>query len=429
MIKEYFIIIFIKKTVISIIKRLFNKNTVGAYVMQAEKGVFAFAFMPLLANRLGISVFGVFSTFFSLSIIAGVIIEWGLTQTAIKSLAIAKNQAKSYIVGAVILTRFALTIPVACIVLVFCFIALPMDGNLTLVVLTVLSLYAVSISPVFVFQSNEKTLEIGSVLLVVRILATLLIYAYVETPDDLNMAFTIHLCSIYMGVGAGWAILVVKYRLQIYFVSTRKIRSIIADGHSFAFANIGSSLYGNGSVFLLSLVSSSAQVGLFNLALTFTRGICSVLTPVSQSYLPKISRLYEESVVKARSAVRKALILQTLAACTLVVIVWIVLIYLIPVGFHDNMRELSLLIILLSSTIVSTLISSLLVLFVIIPMKMDQFYRNLIVISSTLSSACLLFLGYFYQSYGAALSIMIGEMIICIIIYNRSMRVIGSKSE
>jgi len=397
--------------------------------MQAEKGVFAFVFMPLLANRLGISAFGVFSTFLSLSIIAGVIVDWGLTQTTIKPLAIAKNQAKSYIASAVILTRFLLTIPVVCIILVLCLIVLPMDGHLILVLQTILSLYAVSISPIFVFQSIEKTMEIGSVLLVIRILATLLTYAYVKAPDDLNMAFTIHLCSIYMGAGVGWIILMVKYRLQIYFVSTRKIRGTIIDGYNFAFANIGSSLYGNGSVFLLSLVSSSAQVGLFNLALTFTRGICSVLTPVSQSYLPKISRLYEESIVEARGAVRKALILQTLAACTLVVMVWIVLIYQLPVGFHDNMHELSLLIILLSPTIVSTLISSLLVLFVIIPMRTYHFYRNLIIISSTLSSACLLFLGYFYQSYGAALSIMIGEVIICIIIFNHSMRLIGSKSE
>jgi len=428
-IKEYFTFIFIKNNAGSITARLFNKNTVGTYVMQADKGIFAFVFMPLLASRLGISIFGVFSTFLSLSVIAGVIVDWGLSQTAIKSLAIAKNQAKNYIANAVIFSRFILTIPVAFIVLVMCFMASPLDGHLILIVLTILSLYAVSFSPVFVFQSNGKTLEIGCVLLVTRILATLLAYAYIKTPDDLNLAFTIHLCSIYMGVGAGWVVLVTKYRFKIKLATTRIIRCTITEGFNFAFANIGSSLYGNGSVLMLSLVSSSVQVGLFSLALTFTRGICSVLTPVSQSYLPKISRLYEESFAKARSAVRIALILQTLVACTLVVMVWIFLICLINIDFHTNVRELSLLIILLSPTIASTLISSMLVLFVIIPMEMSYFYRNLIIISSILSSASLLFFGYFYQSYGAALSVMVVEVIVCIVILTHSMRVIRGKSE
>jgi hypothetical protein len=146
-----------------------------------------------------------------------------------------------------------------------------------------------------------------------------------------------------------------------------------------------------------------------------------------------MSRLYVDSFENARDTVKKALLLQAIVASILVVVVWVGIVILpaedIYCYFHCNIRELSMLIILLSPTILSTLLSSMLVLFVIIPMGMYVFYRNLIIISSIFSTACLLLLGYFYQGYGVALSITITEIIVCIIILNRSLREIRNKSE
>lgn len=419
----------IKNFLYSLLPRLYNKNTVGAYILQAEKALFAFIVLPLLANRLGISVFGTFSTFLSLSVISGTVVDWGFSQTAVQSLAIAKKSEKSHIAAAVILARQTLTIPVALIVLALCFFVPALNGNLMLGIFAVLAIYATSISPLFIFQAYEKNLQIGALLLVQRLIMTVLTFAIIKVPEDLNQAFFIYLLFMYMGVGLGWVVLVFKYKFRIKLTGAGESRRLIVRGFDFAFANIGSCLYGNGSIFLLSTVSTSVQVGMYSLAFTFIRGICSVLTPVSQSYLPKISRLYVESFEDARRTVRKALILQTLVASTLVFVVWVVMILLTSDSIYSNMHQLSMLIILLSPTIASTLISSMLVLFVIIPTGMNHFYRNLIITSSIFSSACLLFLGYFYQGYGAALSIMITEVIVCIIILNRSMRVFRSKSQ
>ena len=423
--KKYFLMHFLKK----IFAGLFIKNTIGAYVLQVDKALFAFVVLPLLASRLGIPVFGVFSAFLSLSVTVGAFVDWGLSQTAIQALAIANNREKSHIAGAVILAKLTLTIPVALIVVAVCFLLPPFNDHPTLGLLTVLTMYAVSLSPVFLFQAEEKSLEIGALLLVMRLMSIVFIFVLIKTPDDLNLSFFIYLIFIYMAVGAGWVVLAYKYKFKIYITSSREVLQQITGGFDFAFANIGSSLYGNGSVFLLSLVCSSAQVGLFGLALTFARGISSVLTPVSQSYLPKISRLYEESFAKARNIVRKILVLQALVACGLVAIVWIILFYLVRENFHNNSRELFQLIIILSPVIVSTLISSMLVLFVVIPLETNRFYRNLVAVSSLFGSVCLLLLGYMYQSYGAALTIMITETIVCLVIVNHSMRTIGSKAE
>jgi len=417
----------IKKSASSIFARLFNRNTAGAYILQAEKALFAFIVLPLLASRLGISVFGTFCTFLSLSVISGAVVDWGFSLTAVQSVAISKSSEKSHIAGAVILARLILTIPVALIVLVLCYCTSALNGHLILGVCTILTIYTASLSPLFIFLAEEKSFEIGIVLLAARLTACLLIFAVIKTPEDLNLAFYIYLLFIYLGVGAGWLVLVYKFKFRINFASVGAARRLIAVGSDFASANIGSSLYGNGSVFLLSLVSSGAQVGMFSLALTLTRGICSVLAPVSQSYLPKISLLFEESFEKARNAVRKALVLQSLMACILVVMVWIVFIFLIPVDTYHKVPGLSMLVIILSPTIVFTLISSMLVLFVIIPLKATRFYKNLVVFSSSSSSACLLILGYFFQGYGAAIAILMTETIICFAIFNHSMKLITSK--
>jgi PST family polysaccharide transporter len=417
----------IKSSTKNVLARLFVKNTVGAYVLQAERGLFAFVLLPLLASRLGISVFGIFTTYLSISVIAGVVVDWGFSQAAVHSLANAKNHEKTQIASEVVLARFTLTFPVAVAVLTIFYLTSPLSGHKELGIYAVVTIYAASISPVFLFQVEEKSLEIGSVLFVVRLLEIVLILVFIKSTDDLNLAIAINLLSICLGVGLGWVILIFKYRFKINMYPNIGVSRRIVSGFDYALANIGSSLYGNGSIFLLSLVSSSEQVGLFSLAMTFTRGLCSIITPISQSYSPKISRLYEESYLKAKSAVRKALFLQSLVGLALIIMTLTLFIYLVPAIYDQQLHEFSKLIFIFTPTIFFTLVSSILVIFVIIPMGENRFYRNLVLVSSFLGSVCLLFFGYFFQSYGAALSITIIEIIVCFVIFNHSMRVVKNK--
>ena len=420
MTKENISIHFIKNSLKNILARVFVKNTIGSYILQAEKALFAFIVLPLLASRLGLSAFGVFSTFLSLSIVAGMIVDWGLSQTAVKLLAIANNHEKPSIAGEVILARLTLAIPVICMVVALCFLVFDLSEYRVHVIFTVLTIFAVALSPTFIFQAEEKSFDIGVVLLLVRLSTIGLIAIYIKTSEDLNLAFAVYVLTGYMAVTVSWLILVINYNLRVKLTSTKGIRRQIVSGFSFAFANIGSSLYGNGSVFLFSLVSTSTEVGLFNLALTFTRSVSSISIPVSQSYLPKISRLYEESFSKARIAVRKAMIVQIVAALLLLVSVWVALLYVLPVVIHYNLHEVSQLIFLLSPTIVFTLISSQLVLFVIVPMSATQFYRNLVALTCLLGSISILMLGNIFHAEGAAFSILVVEMIVCVAVCNHS---------
>lgn len=410
----------IKSRVRNVLARLFNKNTIGAYVLQADKGLFAFVVLPLLAYKLGIASFGVFSTFLSLSIIAGLLVDWGFSQTAVRSIAIANGVVKARIAGGVILAKLVLFWPVSCLVFVAGVLAPPLDGYSVLGMLVVLTVFASAISPVFLFQGTEKTFEVGGIVLVIRLLSLLLISFFVTSPDDLNLAFAIYSLSALSGMLLSWLFLLRVCAITIDWPSASEAKSLVAKGFDFTVANVGSTFYGNGSVFLLSLVCPSAQVGNFSLALAFTRGLCSILTPVSQSYLPKIARLYEESFSRARIALHKALALQIMASSAVVMIAYLVLIYLLPMVTQRNLHDLPQLITILLPTIGATVVSSLLVSFVLVPLGLDRFYRNLVIFSSLIGAICLLLMGYLFQAHGAALSILLLELFICLAILYRS---------
>lgn len=425
--KNYLASDFLKSRARNVLARIFTKNTVGAYVLQADKGLFAFLVLPFLAYRLGIATFGVFSTFLSLTVIAGLLVDWGFSQTAIRFMAIAKVDQKAGIAGTVILARLILFVPVSLIILIGLFLAPQLEGRLVLSVFSVLTVFSGAISPVFLFQGEEKSFEIGIVTLALRLLSLLIFFAFVTNSDDLSYAFAIYALFTLLGSGLGWLILVRKYKFKLNLPSFREAGNLIADGCDFAVANFGTAFYGNGSVFLLSFVCPSPQVGAFSLALAFTRGLCSILTPVSQSYFPKVSRLYEDSFATAREALRKALALQIVSASALVVVAFMVFIYVVPIVIQRDLHELPQLMSILLPTIIFTVVSSMLVLFVLIPLGMDRFYRNLVVGSALFGSGCMLWMGYLFQGYGAAVSILIIETGVCLLIVRQAIQALNCK--
>jgi PST family polysaccharide transporter len=417
----------VKYTFEKILQLVLTKNTIGAYLLQVDKGLFGVLILPLLASRIGITAFGSFSAFMSLCTIAGVIVDWGFSQSAVRSLAVAKIHEKARIAGVIIQTKFSLTWPISIVVMLICSLAPSLAGHMTLEIYAVLVICFSSFSPIFIFQALEKTFDISIVLLAVRLLLMVLIASLVKTENDLNIAFSIYLISIILGIVLGWLILFIKYKFRVSWSNVLEIKLILTKESDMALANIGANFYGGGSTFLLSLVCSSAQVGLYSLSLTFVRGACSVLSPISQSYLPKMARMWEESIPRARIVIRKALLLQIFVSSVLMALVWITANYLNAIITKNNLSEMLQLIKVLSPTILFTSVSSMLTLLVIIPLGLASYYKNLVVSSSVLGSTSILVMGYFYQGYGGALCISVVEMIVCFLILIRSMQFITSE--
>jgi PST family polysaccharide transporter len=408
------------------VKSIANKNTVGAYLIQVDKALFVFFALPLLAYRLDFSAFGVFSFFLSLAVTVGLFVDWGLSLTSIRLLATAESYKKPIVVWEVIATRLLLFIFGAMFVGGLRFVLPAFSGLDLLYILVMVCLLSIALSPVFIFQADEKSFDIGLIYLIIRISTIFGYYYLIIDANDLKLAFGVYASSSIFAVIIGWMYYLRSNKMVFISTSLSKMIALISSGFNFAVASIASSFYGSGSVFILGLVTGGDKLGIFSLALAIARGLSSLFSPISQSVIPRFARLGDFSLADSNRLLRKMIQWQLNGSIILLLVCFFV-VYIAPFFYTKLNIELISTLYILLPVVLATSLSSMLVLFVVIPRGLENFYKKLIISMGLIGVGLILLFGGLLGSNGAGASVLIIEVTIGILLYSRSMVEISKK--
>ncbi len=160
--------------------------------------------------------------------------------------------------------------------------------------------------PVWLYQGMERMALIPMISITCRGAALVALLLLVKGPEDGFLAAAVlGLTGAIAGFVAALAALRM-FRLGWPVLSPQSIKTVLVEGWTLFLARAAVSLYTAGNAFLLGLVSTPTQVGLFSAAEKIVRGVLGLLSPISQVAYPRLSFLARRS---GKAAWRQARVL------------------------------------------------------------------------------------------------------------------------
>ncbi|MBY0426008.1 MAG: oligosaccharide flippase family protein [Cytophagales bacterium] len=402
----------------NLIKSKKTTNFIFASFNQLANQVIFLLTIPYLTRVIGMEKFGVCMSAISLANYFLVIVDYGFYYTITKEIAINENNADSISkhfsnVFCIKLCLIAISFFVYTIILfssanykefipVFYWSLGIVIGNLLI--------------PSWLFQGLELFGPLALFNFISRGIFAIGIIYLVKSPDDylyVNMLFTVGtwisglICFIYI---------IKKFNIKYYRPKWQELESEIKNGFGYVTNNIIYSVYSSSGTIILGYTSTMANVGYFSTAEKFLLAIRQFLNILGQVLYPHLCKIYPQK--KLWNEFYKKYIKFTLSAglilCALMILLSNQIIYVIA---GNNSSKSSVLCLQIFSLIPIILI-------------INTIKYNVLVFENKIKIFTSLFIGVFIlnipmtilfteklESVGAAISLLITEIIIGIIIH------------
>lgn len=282
-------------------------NFVSLASVEMLNFIFPLITMPYLIGVLGIENYGLNSFVQAVMQYFMIVSNYGFNITATQEISVNRKNKKKIdqIYSSVIVCKLLLTI-LCFVILLGMLLFIPKMNERPLYYLLMFGIViGNALLPVWFFQGIEEMQSIGILNFISKSIFTLGLFVFVKSPADLyNVAILNSLGYLVIGV---IATLIVRYRYNVRF-RIPKISDLISQyrysWHLFL-STFSTSIYNTTNIFVLGLVAGDSATGYFNIANTLIRVCASVVSPITQTFYPKVTQLAMNSKASAMKLIQK----------------------------------------------------------------------------------------------------------------------------
>jgi O-antigen flippase len=396
----------------------FKKNVVYLGLVQVSQYIIPLITFPYLVRVLGVDGFGALG--FCAAIFAYVILctEYGFSLTATSAVAKNKDDINklSEIFWTVVNIKFLLA--VLSIFILFAVMRL-IEGNalLTPILLAFIpSVLGNIFYPVWFFQGIGKMKFITFCTLFSKLLSIPLIYIFVNNPSDVWIAALLQSSTILLSGFLAFGIILRQKLILKYHFDHIQIIKTVKDGAYVFISTVSVNLYTTTTIFILGVISGTTSVGVFNAANTLIRAAISMFNPFFQVLFPTMSTIFVEDTSKGFAIADKAIKLLGGGAILAAVFLFFSADFIIETVVGSEYQESIVVFKILTLTIPFSIINNILGVQTMLPLGKNALFSRIVVIGAILNLVILPPLCYFFTTYGAALSIVIVEIAMSLIL-------------
>lgn len=407
-------------------KRLFS-NFFSLSLLQAANYIFPLLTLPYLVRVLGVENFGLLAFATALITYFSIITDYGFNLTATREISIHRENKQKVIeifssvmtikVLLMFLSFFLLTI------LVFSFEKFSKDWEIYF--LTFATILGQILFPVWLFQGMERMKYITYLNVLSRLIFTVAIFIFVQEQNDYYMVpLLTSLGSLIAGI---WSLVLVKREFDIGFKlqSFATIKYHLAEGWHIFTSSFGINLYKNNAILILGLFANELVVGYFAIAKKIIDMLNQIASIISITMFPYVNNKYRINKI----------FISFLAKIGTMIFAYTFLIFIVLIFFSENIS------ILLSGKVHSELVASLrimslvpLIIAVNIPAvhillvgKKDDYFAKSVLLGGFIDFVLLFVLIPLYGYIGAAISVLIVESFVTLLLYFYATRLVRGK--
>ena len=287
-------------------KRL-AENFLSLSGLQAVNYLLPLITLPYLVRVLGPEKFGLIV--FAQSFIEYFIIltDYGFNLSATREISIHRNNKEKVceIFSSVMTVKFLLG-TLSFIILALILIFIPKFRNDQLIYLFTFGMVLGNILfPVWFFQGMERMKYITILNIIAKGIFTVCIFIFIRKMADYLYVPLINSTGFLVAGGLSLRIVSKDFGIKFMLPSFKAIKHQLKEGWHIFISTVAISLYTTSNTFILGLFTNNTIVGYYAAAEKIIKAVQGLLSPISQTVYPHISKLASESKEKALNFIRK----------------------------------------------------------------------------------------------------------------------------
>lgn len=396
-----------------------SRNVISLYVLQFANNILPLIVVPYLLRVLGAEKFGAVAFGQSLMNYFVLVVNYSFDWYATREVSVQRDDLGKVIqIATGVWSAKTLLCVLGFLMLALLVLTVPRLGEVSTLLFV---LYGIVIGnvlfPRWLFQGLEHLVVISIINLVSRLLFTLGAFVLIRHPSDFVLyAGLLSLKWLTAGlIGVWWA----HKRLGILFSlsSWNGVWQSLAEGWMLFVSKGAINIYTAGNAFLLGLLTNNLVVGYYSAGEKLVKVVQGLITPISQAFYPRLSRIAAESRDRALFWGGRVLILVSGVGLILSIGLFIgapliVRITLGP-GYGPSVSVMRILAFL--PFIIG--ISNVLGIQIMLPFGYDRPFTTIVILSAIINLVTALFLVPIWQEDGMAMTVLITEIIITLTIF------------
>jgi len=271
--------------------------------------------------------------------------------------------------------------------------------------------------PSWFFQGMERMKYISMLNMGAMLIFTASIFIFIRQASDYIYVPLINsIGAITMGI---IALRIIRKDFGVNFIlpCLKDIKNQMQKGWHLFISTLGISLYTTSNTFILGFFVSSTIVGYYAVAETLMKELQGLISPISQSIYPYFSKLQSENSLRAKGELKKILLIIGVLTLTLsVVLVFCAPLIIKILAGQKYLHSIPLLQVMVF-IVFAVGVNNILGVQGLVAFGYEKYFSKTVIFAGLLHLIVLISLILLLGSLGAAIAVVITELIICVIEY------------
>ncbi|NYB51986.1 MAG: flippase [Methanobacteriaceae archaeon] len=399
-------------------KRIID-NIISLFGLQGFNYLMPLITFPYLTRVLGPDNYGLLA--FALAFIGyfQILTDYGFNLSATRAISINRNDNSkvSEIYSSVMVSKAILMIISFCLMT---FIVSSFDkfrNDWLLYFFTFGLVFGNLLLPTWFFQGMEKMRYISILNICIGLIYTIFLFIFVRNKSDYIYVPLINsMGTIIVGL---YALSLVHREFNIKFCkpSMESIKNQLKDGWHLFISNMAISLYTTSNRFILGFFVSNYILGYYAVAETIVKALQGLISPISQAIYPYISKLQSENKQKAIKQFKKILMLIGLLSF----LISVLLVFCSPLlvellagsAYTSSIPLLQVMVFIVFAVGVNNILG----IQGLVAFGYQKKFTKIVIFTGIIHIFLLIFLIVILGAMGAAITVVITELIICLLMY------------
>lgn len=277
------------------------KNTAMLSVLQLSTYALGLIAIPYETRVLGVEAFGLLGAATAIMVYFQLVIDFGFLLSATEDVA-ANRENKPYLcrlLTAVTLAKLLLAVCSCGVLLGLCRVIDAWRGREGLFLLFFLSTVFTSMMPDYLYRGMEKMTAVTVRTVAIRTFFTVAIFLFLKSPEDLYVIPVLNIIGNGIAMAAAYRDLHRRFGVHLVPVSFREIGRNLKRSSVFFLSRIATTAYTSLNTVILDMITASGgATGLYTAADKLITTGRNLLTPISDSLYPYMTRNRDFRLVK-----------------------------------------------------------------------------------------------------------------------------------
>jgi len=395
-------------------KRKLLTNFFSLSSVEAANYIFPLLTLPYLVRILGPDKFGLIAFAQAFAQYFVLITDYGFNLSATRSISISREDREkvNQIFSNVIFIKFIFMLASFCILVTVTALVPRFRQDFLLYVYSFGAVVGSVLFPIWFFQGMEKMKVIAGLNFLAKLVFVLAIFIFIKKQQDFIYVPLINSLGFMVSGLVSLALVFARFKIRFQKPSLRAMGFQLKDGWHVFISSAAISLYTVSNTFILGLLTNNTIVGYYSAAERVIRSSQRMLTPISQTLYPHISKLVADSQGKALAFIKKALVLIGGGSFAVSLGIFILAELIVNIFLGAQFRESVYVLRILAFLPFIIAVSNIFGIQTMLTFNMKEAFSKIIVTAGFINIPLALILVPFFKHIGMAVSVLVTELFV-----------------